>query len=410
MASVKKVTLANGETRWRMRLYVGRDPETGKQEIITRTFERKKDADAEVTRLKAMRQKGGLVMLSKEPLGKYLDNWLRTVKKGNLRARTYSDYRGVLKRYVQDPPEGAPRISSIPLNQLAPQAIQDLYHHLQEEEDLSPRTIRSLHAVVRQGLAHAARTGALGRNVADLVVLPKRDRREVKAMSPKEADRFLKAALKDRYYALWCVLLTGGLRPGEGLALRWPDVDMEGSKVHIDRTLTRRGQEGGGWKLVAPKTARARRVVALPGFVVKALRSWKAQQAEERLKVGPGYEDHGFVFTTEFGKPLDGGNLYARNFNRIMAVADLGEWEQPEERAPGTPGPKRRSKFRPAYRLYDLRHTAATLLLRAREHPKVVSERLGHASVAFTLDVYSASVPDMQERAVEKLEAMFGAP
>ncbi len=132
MATIKKVELANGETRWRVRMYVGRDPDTGKQEVITRTFEKKRDADAEVTRLKAMQYKGGVITPTKEPLGKYLKNWLHKVKKHTLQPRTYDDYCGVLKRYIEDPPAGAPPIGKIPLNRLTVDAIQDLYAFLQE--------------------------------------------------------------------------------------------------------------------------------------------------------------------------------------------------------------------------------------------------------------------------------------
>lgn len=381
---------------WRLRFYLGRDPETGKKERVVKTFERKKDADAEAARLTKQKAGGVVRTPTKERLGKYLARWLRTVKKGRLRARTYSDYTGVLRRYVQEPPDGAPHLGRIRLDRLTPEHIQGLYHHLQEEEGLSPRTIRSLHAVIRQGLAHAHRTGAAARNAADLVVLPKMERRKVAAMSGKEAGRFLEAAREDRYFALWCVLLTGGLRPGEALALTWEDIDLEEARIHVQRTLTRRGVDG--WKLVEPKTARARRVVVLPSFVVRALREHRARQAEERLQLGAEYENNGFVFATEFGKPLDGANLYDRNFRRIMAAAELGEWK----------GEGKARKFDPAYRLYDLRHTAATLLLRDGLNPKVVSERLGHSSVAFTMDVYAASLPDLQEDAAAKMDQRFG--
>ena len=398
---------------WRVRVYLGTDPDTGRRMYRTRTFKRKKDADKEARRLEDLKDTGSLMAPSKDPLGKYLRTWLDSVKKGSLRTRTYEDYSGVLRRYVEDPPEDAPPVGKIRLDRLTPHAVQELYRFLQEEEGLSARTVRSLHAVVRQGLAHAARTGAAPRNVADLVVLPKQQRRRVDAMTPEEANRFLEAARADRYYPLWCVLLTGGLRPGEALALKWPDLDLDASKIHVQRTLTRRGQktkeEGGkGWKLAEPKTSRARRVVVLPSFAVAALREWRVRQAEERLQLGSEYEDNGFVFATEFGKPLDGANLYARNFHRIMAAAELGEWEEPEDKPEGQPGPRKKPKFRPAYRMYDLRHTAATLLLRQGVNPKVASERLGHASVAFTMDVYAASLPDLQEEAADKLETMLG--
>jgi integrase len=146
--------------------------------------------------------------------------------------------------------------------------------------------------------------------------------------------------------------------------------------------------------------------VALPPFTVAALREWRTVQARERLQLGAEYEDNGFVFSNEFGRPLEGANLYSRNFRRVMERAGLGEWGPERARAPR--GPKGRRRFNPKYRLYDLRHSAATLLLRSGVHPKVVSERLGHATVAFTLDVYSASLPDMQKDAADAMEAALG--
>jgi integrase len=247
----------------------------------------------------------------------------------------------------------------------------------------------------------------VARNVAELAELPRLERRKVEAMSPEEAEAFLKAARSDRYHALWTVLLSGGLRPGEAIGLVWSDVDLDAGKIHVQRSLTRRGVEG--WKLVEPKTPRSRRSVALPEFAVAALRTHKAAQNEERLLLGSEYQTHdtgAFVFATEFGAPLSLPNLYRRNYRRICAAAGLGTWEEVEVQGKKSKRTKRR--FAPTYRLYDLRHTAATLLMRAGVHPKAVSERLGHSTVAFTLDTYSASLPDMQEEAAEKLEAMLG--
>ena len=224
-------------------------------------------------------------------------------------------------------------------------------------------------------------------------------------MSSEEAERFLKAAREDRYFALWAVLLTGGLRPSEAIALQWPDVDFEGARIHVQRTLVRRGVEG-PYQLLPPKTDRARRVVVLPSFAAQALRAHRVAQAEERLLVGAEYTNDGFVFATEFGRPLDIANLGNRNFAQIMQRAGLGTWMEVEV---GKRVKKRGRRFRPTYRMYDLRHTAATLLLRGGVNPKVTSERLGHSSVAFTMDVYSASLPDLQAEAAEKMEEMLGA-
>lgn len=404
MATIERRTTDAGDVRWKMRVFLGRDPATGKRRFVDRTFETQKEAKVEARRLERMKDQGALTSSpSRESVARYVRRWLDDVMRGRIRARTWADYCGVWERYVEKAPTSAPPIAATRLDRLSPEAIQSLYGWL-VERGLSPRTVRSLHAVLRQALEYAARTGAIGRNAADLVVLPKQDRREVHAMSSHEACRFLEAARADRHYALWCVLLGGALRPSEALALKWTDVDLDASRIHVQRTLTRRGQTA-AWALVEPKTARGRRVVVLPGFAVQSLRESRVRQAKERLQLGREYQDHGFVFTTEFGAPLDLHNLNVRNFRRIMEAAELGTWgEQPPQPARG---PRPRRPFVPAYRLYDLRHSAATLLLRAGAHPKVVSERLGHSSIAFTLDVYSASLPDMQEDAAQKLDEML---
>lgn len=409
MATVEKRD--NG--RWTMRVFIGRDPDTGKRKFVTRTYDRKKDAEAEARRLERMRDVGTLTQPSKEPLGKYLKRWLDEEKQGKVRARTLHEYRGMVRRYIEEPPEGAPPIGAIPLHRLTPAAFSGLYTFLWKDHGLAPRTLQYLHTVLRQAMGYAVKTGALGRNPTDHVspATQRRgqegsdgaSRKTVRAMSEEQASAFLEASRVDRYHALWCVLLTGGLRPGEALGLAWEHVDLEEGRVHVQRALTRRGVDG--WKLVEPKTSKARRVVVLPAVTVAALRSWKATQARERLQLGEEYEDNGLVFTTEFGAPLDGSNLYARNFRRIMAAAKLGKWETVRV---GDRVKANEKRFRPAFRMYDLRHSCATLLLKRGVNPKIVQERLGHASITLTLDTYSHVLPDMQEGAADELQAVFG--
>lgn len=146
MASIKKVDVEDADRgyRWRMRVYMGpsevEDPETGetktKRTYVTRTFDRKKAAEKEARRLEKLKETGAYTAPSKEPLEKYLRRWLKEVKKPSLRARTYSDYSGVLRRYIEEPPDGAPPIGKIRVDRLTPAAIQSLYSFLHQEEGL----------------------------------------------------------------------------------------------------------------------------------------------------------------------------------------------------------------------------------------------------------------------------------
>ena len=157
-------------------------------------------------------------------------------------------------------------------------------------------------------------------------------------MNEDEAGRFLEAAREDRYFPLWVVLLTGGLRPGEALGLKWEDVNFEESRIHVRHSLTRVGLDRekypDGWMLKDTKTGRGR-TVPLPDLAIRALREWKKKQAGERLLVGSEWQDHGFVFTTPNGSPPNQSNLNTRNFNQVMARAGLKGSGDPNPRSPG---------------------------------------------------------------------------
>jgi integrase len=406
----------DGKPRWVAQVYGGRDPNTGKVQFHTQSFLRKKDAEQWAEKQQTARREGTLVRPSRETFAAYLRHWLqgkeREVAAGALRQRTLADYTGVLERWVFRPPKDAPPVGNRRFDKLNATSLEALYNWM-HAQGKSPRTIRGLHNVLRPALKAAARKGLIARNWAELVDVPRPKRRHggdegettVHAMTREQAERFLAAARSDRYSALWHVLLLGGLRPGEAFGLKWSDVDFDEGRIRVVRSLCRvRGVKG--WQLTPPKTKRARRTVPLPPLVMQELRTWRKQQVAERLKLGAEWQDHGFVFTAHNGAPLHGANLYGSSFRWVMAKAELGEWG-PEPEKPRS-GPTKRRPFHAAFRVYDLRHTCATLLLLAGESVKVVSERLGHASVTLTMDTYQHVLPTMQEAAADKLEAMFG--
>lgn len=408
MAVIQKRLTAAGEARFTLRVFVGRDA-SGKRKFVVRTFTRRKDAVAAASRLESMKAEGGGVSVpSRESFGAYLLRWL-DVKAGTVRARTIHDYRGIIARWVTKPPADAPMLGPIPLNRLTPDAFELLYAWMREH-GRGPRTIQYVHVVLRMSLSDAVRKKALLSNPTDNATVPTRSSGDdadadetVRAMDQSQADRFLSAARADRYSALWHVLLMAGLRPSEALALAWEHIDLENGRVTVQRTLTRTGVDG--WRVVGTKTKRSRRSVTLPPVAIAALREWRATQLRERLQLGAEYRDHGFAFTGHFGEPLDSANLAARNFRRIMQAAELGTLETVMS---GGRVKKAVQRFRPAFRVYDLRHTHATLLLAAGVPLKIVSERLGHSTIVLTADTYSHVLPGMQEDAAGQLERMFG--
>jgi integrase len=202
-------------------------------------------------------------------------------------------------------------------------------------------------------------------------------------MRPLDRDqtrRLLLAAseAEDRLEALYVVAVHTGMRPGELLALKWQDVDLEGGSLQVGRALS-------GGEFTAPKTSRSRRLIELTAGSVAALRAHRKRQLEERMQSAGLWQDHGLVFPSRVGTPLSHRNV-VRSFKALLRRAGLPE----------------------TVRLYDLRHTCATLLLSRRVHPKYVQELLGHASIALTLDTYSHVLPGMDGGTASAMEDALG--
>ena len=358
--------------------YTGED---GKRRQVWRRAESKSEAKELAKELIHDLDEYGETVLTGDriTLDQYLDHWLRAAAKPRLRERTYTDYDEMLTRYVR------PVIGRKVLSNVRPLDIQSLYSDMLER-DLSARTVRYAHAILTSALKQAVRWRMLTQNPASLVELPKQSRKEMQALSLDDAERFLKAASEDRYGMLFALALSTGMRPEEYLGLQWKDVDLKTGFVVVQRTLTWR-RKGGGYYFDEPKTARSRRTIPLPAGLLPSFAAHKRNQAEERLKAGPKYKNLELVFATTEGGPLMNRNLLRRHFKPILKRADLPD----------------------SIRMYDLRHSCATLLLAAQENPKVVSERLGHASITLTLDTYSHVLPSMQQAATEKLNDLLYA-
>lgn len=369
--------ISRGKNIWLVRIYLGRD-DSGKRIYLNKTIHGpKKAAQAWLHQRLTERDAGVAVKPAQQTLNDYLDRWLETAARPRVRPKTFVGYQNLLDRHIR------PALGARPLSKISPLEVQQTFQAMQEK-GLSARTIEYARMVLKQAFKQAIQWRLLTFNPCDGVQIPKRERPEMQALSPEQARRFLAVARSTRYGALFELALTTGLRPSEYLALKWEDIDFERGTLSVVRSLD--AEPGGGYRLEETKTRNSRRVVKLLPNVLSALLEHRQAQQQQREQAGERWNEQGFVFTNESGGPLDRHNLAHRHFRKILEEAGL-----------------------PQIRLYDLRHTAATLALSAGVPVKVVSEMLGHSSVALTLDVYSHVLPHMQEDAARKMAALLEA-
>ena len=326
----------------------------------------KREAEAKLRELMTNLDRGDYVFPTKDSTGTYLDRWLETYAATNTSPRTQRDYRGIVRRYL------IPALGAIPLRTLKPEHVDALYAGMLER-GLSARTVLHTHRILKEVLGHAVKRRLLSINICDAVDPPRPERKEMAALDTEGVGRLLEAADGFRYRDVFFVALYTGLRRSEILALRWTEVDIERKALGIIAGL--HCLEGQGLVLLATKTKTSRRQIAISEEIVDIFRKLKGSQMLSRMELGSVWQEKGFVFTRPDGSPLNP----ARVTNEFAKVA----------KAAGFPG----------FRLHDLRHTHATLMLKAGVNPKVVSERLGHSSVNITLDTYSHVLPSLQEDA-----------
>jgi len=367
--------IPRGKNVWLVRIYLGRD-ESGKRIYLNKTIHGpRKAAQAWLNQRLTERDAGVAVKPAQQTLNEYLDRWLETAAKPKVRPKTLLGYRSILDCHVR------PALGTRPLAKITSLEVQQAFQDMRDK-GLSARTIEYTRMILKQAFKQAIQWRLLTFNPCDGVQIPRRERREMQALSPEQARRFLAVARGTHHGALFELALTTGLRPSEYLALKWEDIDFERGTLSVVRSLD--AEPGGGYRLEETKTRNSRRVVKLLPGVLSALVEHRQAQQRQREEAGERWNEQGFVFTNELGGPLQRHNLAHRYFRKILEEAGL-----------------------PQIRLYDLRHTAATLALAAGVPVKVVSEMLGHSSVALTLDVYSHVLPHMQEDAARRMAALL---
>jgi integrase len=355
-------------------IFLGRDT-NGKRRYVAKQIKGTlKDAQKYLNGALSDRDQGIFVEPSSLTVSSFLDKWLEVVARLRVSPRTADGYAGLFERYIREP------LGHKRLDKLHPMDIHKVYGEMLAR-GLSARVVRHTHSALHNALKQACKWGMIARNPSDLAELPKVPHVERRVLSPDEAADFIKAASMMPHGLIFEFALLTGMRPEEYLALKWSDVDMTTGAAQIKRALVRHKKS---WSFEEPKTARSRRTVFLPAPLMRKLVVHKRAQAAVRLKLGEAWHTYDLIFCSEEGTPLSIPNLTYRYFRPILEKAKL-----------------------PRIRLYDLRHTCATLLLIAEENPKVVSERLGHSIIVLTLDTYSHVLPTMQQQATARLEKML---
>ena len=367
-----------GKDSWRVQLYTGKGSD-GKYHRQGEIVEgHKSDAERRLRELLADLDKGGYTPPSKLTVAQHLGNWLAGYVATNCSARTLDGYRSIIQHHL------SPSLGHYLLRQLNPQTIQLYYGKACHE--LSARTVHHQHRVLSEALKYAVRQGLLGKNPCDLVDAPRPRRSTMRTLDPSEVNALVQAAEDSYYFPVIYTALSTGLRQAELLGLRWRDLDLGIiPSVSVNRVLYRNRRDG-KYEYHEPKTAHSRRLVEMTPKLAAFIKGYRqGREALWRdLGMELGLDD--LVFTNPRGNPICSSSL-DREFAHILNKAGLKN-----------------------VRFHDLRHTFASLMLMRGAKPKVISEALGHSSVAFTMDVYSHILQGMQSEAMILLDGVLPMP
>lgn len=377
--------IARKGNRYYAVVYEGTDPATGKERHRWHAGgSTRREAEKVLTDLVKRIHDGDYRSPERITLGDYLtERWL-PMRKRQVRYSTYRSYRSQTRLHV------IPYIGAIPLQRLTPDDLDGLYDLLLTSGKrngggggLAPKAVRNVHAMLHKALADACRKGTLQRNVADLADPPKLGHSSaMRVWTAEQLRQFLDEVGDHWLAAAFHLAAHTGMRRGEVLGLAWRDLDLDGARLSVHRAIITVEYQ----KTVSDvKTATGRRTIDLDERTVAVLRAWRDRQEQEATATGRVIHDD----DTVFAKP-DGDSIHpdymSQVFDRHLETSEL-----------------------PRIRLHDLRHTHATILLKAGVPVKVVSERLGHSSPAFTMTVNQHVLPGMQADAARLFgEALYG--
>lgn len=374
----KKTVTRNGKAYsfWEARYTEGYDPGTGRQIQRSITGKTQKEVSQKLKAATAAIDSGTYTAPCKMTLGQWLDIWKEEYL-GAVKPSTVCSYKATIRNHL------TPGLGAIRLDALDSHTIQSFYNSLEKpsngQDGISPKTIKNVHGVLHKSLQQAVANGYIRYNPADACILPRIEKKELHPLDEGQITTFLRAIKGHRFEDLFIVTLFTGMREGEVCGLTWDCIDLQRGTLTINKQLQKMRNTGGEYKLVPTKNSKGRTVTAAP-FVVSILRQVKSQQQENKRRYGELWQDTGFVFTDELGQHLKPQTVY-RDFKKV--VTEIGS---------------------PETRFHDLRHSYAVAAIRSGDDIKTVQSNLGHATAAFTLDIYGHVTAKMQQESANRME------
>jgi integrase len=381
MGSIRKITReVNGKTYsyYEARYTAGFDPGTGKQIQRSITGKTQKEVSQKLKAALAALDSGTYIAPCKMTVAEWLDVWASQYL-GGVKESTVAAYNATIRTHIK------PGLGAIRLDALDTHLVQSFYNGLREPTKdraaASPKTVKNVHGILHKALQQAVANGYIRFNPTNSCILPRIEKKELQPLDEAETKLFLDAVKGHPLELLYTITLFTGLREGEALGLTWDHVDFIRGTILISKQLQKEKKAGGQFRLVSLKNDKPRRIQPAP-WVMQLLRDRKLQQYEHKEKAGAAWSNPlNLVFTNELG-----GNLIpqtvVRHFKEIVTA--IG---------------------RPDARFHDLRHSYAVASLRSGDDIKTVQGNLGHATAAFTLDVYGHVTNQMQEASAIRMEA-----
>jgi len=366
--------------RWQGRVRYT-DPVTGKQGRKAVYGTTIKEARDNLKKIIREIEQGAAIDAGRMTLGRYLDQWLENHVKRSRKITTWENYEAMVRLHIK------PALGHIALTKLQTSDLEKLYNEKldhgrsDKKGGLSSKTVGLVHLVCHLALEQAVKEGLVTRNVATSATTPQKIKKEIKPMTEEQITRFLTVIKEDRWFAAFYLLIATGMRRGEVLGLKWSDIDFEVGALQIQRSLVKTSTEKA--KFHPPKTAKSQRRIPLTDDVVETLKCHKSRQDVERSRLGDLYDDSNMVFCREDGVPLY-PDVLDNKFHTLLAKAEL-----------------------PHFRVHDLRHTFATIMLKQDVHAKIVQEILGHSTIGVTLDTYSHILPGIKDQAMKKMQSVL---